>query len=138
MKTALRVAAGVFLSVTFIVSGAIKLKAPDRFLLDVEAFHLVPAWLAYGTALVLPWVEVIGALALWLPKWRRGAAFLLAASTVSFIGALSIAEARGLDLECGCFGDWLVFPSFGVHLLFNAVLLLSSVWLMFPTGRKTP
>lgn len=138
MKTILRLIFRLLLSATFVLSGAIKLRAPDRFLLDVEAFALVPAWFAFATALVLPWIEVLAGVALWWPRLRRGAALLLLGATASFIAALVLAEWRGLELDCGCFGDWLVFPNLAVHLGFNLCLLFGAAWLTFGNKADSP
>lgn len=127
----------LFLTATFLVAGALKVQAPDRFLLDVEGFGLLPGWLAYATALVLPWVEILAALGLWWKRLARGAALLLTLSALSFIGVLVVAEVKGLDLNCGCFGDWLIFPSLWSHLLFNAGLVVASVVLLRPARAQS-
>lgn len=118
-----------FLSFFFGLSGIVKLLDPGRFYLDVKAFELLPLSMAYAFALFLPAFELVAAIALWVPGVRRGAAALLVASILSFISALLISHFRGLDLDCGCFGDWLVFPSLSAHIAFNVLLLLMSLWL---------
>lgn len=55
-------------------------------------------------AIYLPWLEVIAGLALLGPWLRLGALTLCGAMTLVFLGALSSAWARGLDISCGCFG----------------------------------
>jgi hypothetical protein len=130
MSALFRILARLLLTVVFMLSGVLKVQAPDRFLLDVQAFHLVPLWLAYGIALGLPWLEIFAALGLWWKGLARGAASLLGALAIGFIVFLVVAEARGLELDCGCFGDWLVFPNLATHLLFNATLAAASFWLL--------
>ena len=129
MKSLLTISCRCFLSFFFLLSGAVKLADPARFMIDVKAFELLPLHLAYGVALFLPVFEVVAALALWIPRIRQGASALLALSLVSFIGALLLSHYRGLELDCGCFGDWLVFPSLTAHLAFNTALLFSCLWL---------
>jgi putative oxidoreductase len=135
MSSALRFFAALFLSATFLLAGSLKVWAPDRFLLDVRSFELLPAWLAYGTALTLPWLEVFAAVGLWSSRLARGSALLLGLSALSFILALTLAEWRGLELDCGCFGDWLVFPHFAAHLAFNLALATAATLLLI---RKRP
>ncbi|MDP0499990.1 MAG: MauE/DoxX family redox-associated membrane protein [Verrucomicrobiota bacterium JB022] len=125
----------LFVAVVFLVSGALKLWDPSRFLLDVLSFQLFPYKTAYLIALTLPWLEVLCALALLVRCCRRGAIALLAVLTVSFIALLITAEARGIHTDCGCFGDWLVFPNMGIHVAFNVVLLGALLWLGLRRSR---
>jgi uncharacterized membrane protein YphA (DoxX/SURF4 family) len=126
----------LFVTAVFVVSGALKLQDPSRFLLDVQSFELLPYWAAYATALALPWLELLCAVALWRPSLARAGAFLLGLATAGFIAGLGLATARGLELDCGCFGDWLVFPNLGVHVAFNIALLAACGWLMKVSGPK--
>jgi|TARA_B110000438_G_scaffold197676_1_gene189184 uncharacterized membrane protein len=119
-----------FLSFFFILSGIVKLLDPGRFYLDVKAFELLPLNVAYGVALFLPVFELVAAAALWIPRLRRGAAALLGLSILSFMGALLMSHFRGLNLDCGCFGDWLIFPSLSAHIAFNTGLGLMGLWLL--------
>lgn len=118
------------LSFFFILSGMIKFLDPARFYLDVKAFEIVPPGAAYILALFLPVFELVTAFSLWVPSLRRGAAALLGLSTLAFIAVLALSGHRGLDLDCGCFGDWLVFPSLGFHIAFNAALFAGSLYLV--------
>jgi uncharacterized membrane protein YphA (DoxX/SURF4 family) len=130
MKTITLCLLRLVLSLLFALSGIIKILDPGRFFLDVKAFELLNEPAAYAAALFLPCFEIIAACCLWVPGLRRGAALLLALSTLSFIAALSITRARGLDIDCGCFGEWLVFPSFWAHIGFNTFLTLGATVLL--------
>ena len=104
----LRVATGS----VFLVSGILKAAAPDRFLIDTHAFDITPYFLSYLTALFLPWLEIAAGVVLLLKKALLGASLLLGGLTVVFIVAIALVWTRGVvDLNCGCFGDWLVFAS---------------------------
>ena len=118
------------LTFTFVFSGIVKVLAPDRFLLDIQAFQMLPGWIAYAVALGLPWLELVAAAGLWWKGLARGSALLLGSMAIAFIAMLLLAELRGLDLECGCFGDWIVFPNLASHLAFNTVLAAASFWLL--------
>lgn len=120
----------LLVSAIFLLSGALKLADPGRFLLDVRSFELLNYPLAYATALALPWLEILAALGLW---WRRtaiGGALLLALSTMSFLVVIAVSNLRGVHLDCGCFGDWLVFPNVASHVLFNTGLLAACLVLL--------
>lgn len=121
--------------VTFIFSGVVKLADPGRFLLDLQAFGFIPYPAAFAIAFLLPWLEIIPALALLIRSYRAAGALILAALTSGFIAVISYAEWSGLDVDCGCFGEWFVFPNVATHLAFNTVLLISLIGL-FAGARR--
>ena len=93
------VAGGVFL-----YAGALKTLDPAGFAQDIDHYRLLPATAASVLALYLPWVEVLAGGALLLGRGKRGARLVLLMLSVVFLGAVSAAWARGLDITCGCFG----------------------------------
>lgn len=115
--------ARAFLSAVFLLSGGLKLLDPGQFLLDVQSFNAVPYGVAYFVAMFLPVLEILCALALWYRRLAFGAGLLLIALLIGFIGLMVTAELRGLNLHCGCFGDWLIFPDAYMHIGFNCILL---------------
>jgi len=123
MKRFLRASCGL----VFLLSGLLKLADPARFLIDIQSMQLVPYPTAWAATFFVPWLEVIAGLALVLGRLERGASFLLAALTAFFCAIIVVTEMRGIDTACGCFGDWLVFPSVAAHLAFNAALLAALV-----------
>jgi len=72
--------------------------------LEVHNFQLVPGATENLVAIVVPWIELLAALALVTGLHARGGAAVAAALLVVFTLAVAIALARGLDFECGCFG----------------------------------
>lgn len=120
----------LLVSAVFLISGGLKLVDPGRFLLDVRSFELLPYSLAYATALALPWLEILAALGLWWRGLASGSAFLLAVATMSFLAAIALATLGGVSLDCGCFGDWLVFPNIATHVAFNSGLLAGCLVLL--------
>ncbi len=110
------------LAAVFLLSGVLKARDPGRFLLDVQAFQMVPYWAAYLTALTLPWYEVVLAVGLMLPVTRTVSALALAPSCLLFVAVILSAEFRGIHLDCGCFGEYFQFPNLWLHCLFNLVL----------------
>jgi len=124
----------LFLSASFLLSGIIKVLDPARFHLDVESFQLLSPLAAYLTALALPWFEIFTALGLWIPKAARGSALL--ASTITSVFILALLMTQHLDLDCGCFGDWLIFPNLATHIAFNCALLASGIYLTCRPAHK--
>lgn len=97
----------VGLTVVFLWAGLAKLRGPNLFAADIMAFRLLPAGatgLALGVAYYLPWLEVLCAAGLWTRRWRGAALGVGAALLTGFTLGLASAWARGIHLDCGCFG----------------------------------
>lgn len=90
--------------VVFIWSGVAKLKDPISFADAVRNFEMVNDPVAPAMALLIPWVEIVGAVVVIAGVFWRGGVITLLASLFVFTGALCIAWGRGLDISCGCFG----------------------------------
>lgn len=93
-------------AVLFGVAAILKLREPAALVEQIANYRLLPE-LANTIAVVLPGVELVGALGLVLgPRaWRCGAALLLSALLLVFTSAIVHAWVLGLNLECGCFGS---------------------------------
>ena len=95
--------AGVFVGATFVYASLDKIVHPDRFADVVNDYQMLPMLLVNAFALVMPWLEMTTGAALIVGVWRRGAGLLAVGLTVAFMVAIAQAEARGLEIECGCF-----------------------------------
>ncbi len=107
----------------FIYASLDKLQHPAAFAQIIHHFHLVPYPLLHPFAVFLPVLEFVTGAAIILGVQLRGAALLALLMNLMFIGALSLALARGLDISCGCFhtdGGHAV----GVSLLVRDLLLM--------------
>lgn len=107
----------------FVYAGSMKLRDPGLFLQDIRSFNLLPdpfaAWLALG----LPWLEVLAGLAVIAGWLRRGGLLLLQVALLVFLVAIGSAWHRGLNIECGCFGDSIQASTY-VELIVRDVILL--------------
>ena len=70
----------------------------------MRAYELLPNSLASFFGYILPWFEVGLGMLLILGVATRISGLLGALLMVLFIGAISSAWARGLTIDCGCFG----------------------------------
>lgn len=122
----------------FVYAGGIKLLDPLRFASDITNFQILPWVIAVRLAFYLPWLEVLCGLALIFHRLFDGAVFLTAGLMIVFIGATVSAKARGIDVDCGCFGRATSNLSFGWHLLLDLALLgiLLALW-FWPRSRET-
>ena len=93
------------LSGAFLYAAASKIRDPHLFSESIAAFRLLPSALVNPTALMLPPLEILaGILALGNGWPRRVGAFGLLTMLSVFLVALASAQARGLNIDCGCFG----------------------------------
>ncbi len=98
-------AARLVLGGVFVVAGALKIPDPAAAVRAVRAYQLLPEPLVAPVAFGLPVVEIAVGLALLLGVFVRTAAIASAVLLVVFIGGVGSAWARGLQIDCGCFGN---------------------------------
>jgi uncharacterized membrane protein YphA (DoxX/SURF4 family) len=98
--TALR----LLLAGTWLWAGIGKLGDPAAGVRAVRAYRVLPEWLAKGVGYGLPYLEIGLAVLLLLGLASRLAAVLSAALLVVFLAGMISAAARGLRIDCGCFG----------------------------------
>ena len=86
-------------------AGYLKAFTPDKSMMAVRAYELLPIWLANAFGIILPWLEMGAGLLLIVGVAVRYAAIFGSVFMVAFIIAIAQAWARGLSIDCGCFGD---------------------------------
>ena len=86
------------------IAGYLKVGTPDKSQMAVRAYEVLPISLANLIGLLLPYVEIGIGLLLFLGVYTRISAALGGAIMVIFIVAIAQAWARGLTIDCGCFG----------------------------------
>lgn len=129
--------ARVAVSAVFLFAGAVKIADPAAFLSDVGNYRLVPASVALAVASYLPWLELAAAIALWIPRVRRGATLILLGLTVGFVLAIVSAWVRGIDLDCGCFGSSdASSPVSHLGLILRDVLILAALVVVSLADRR--
>ena len=114
----------------FIYAGALKAWQPFDFANDIEHFRILSWPLGIRLAFYLPWLEILCGLALLTGWLRTGALVILSGLMLVFIAATVAAQARGINLDCGCFGNASKGLGFVGHMaidlaLFSAVILLA-------------
>jgi uncharacterized membrane protein YphA (DoxX/SURF4 family) len=97
----------VGVAVLFLGAAWPKLQDPVTFSQEVANYRLLPELAPYVAA-TLPGVELVLAAALLLvipgSRWLAAAAGLAALLMAGFTVAVSQVVARGINVECGCFG----------------------------------
>jgi uncharacterized membrane protein YphA (DoxX/SURF4 family) len=97
---ACRIVIGVVLG----LAGLSKLGDLPGFATQVHNFRLIPVPMENLLAMTLPWIELVTALSLVLGMRARAGALVASILMAVFTVAVAQALARGLDIECGCFG----------------------------------
>ncbi|GAA1965032.1 DoxX family membrane protein [Nocardioides panacihumi] len=132
---ALAVLARLVTGVVWIWAGASKLSDPYAAVLAVRAYQLLPAGIADTVGHLLPSLEIVVGAALVLGVLTRGAAVVSALLFLAFIIGISSAWARGLQIDCGCFGGGGFDPNaaskYPWEIARDAALLLMSVFVVF-------
>ncbi|NGN94951.1 DoxX family protein [Nocardioides sp. KC13] len=94
----------VYLGFVFLAAGLAKLPEPAMTEQAVRGYQLLPWQLAPAYAIAMPIAEVVLGALLILGLFTRTAAVATALGLCSFIVGITAAWARGLNIECGCFG----------------------------------
>ena len=118
----------VILGVIFVFAGALKVRDPEAFKNAIESVRVLPVVFTKPLAYLLPWLEIWAGGAIASEKFRLGAPVLVASLLIAFLAVIASAWIRGLDINCGCFGD--LFPSgtsFGTLIARNLALLAAAV-----------
>ncbi|WP_245692196.1 MauE/DoxX family redox-associated membrane protein [Geodermatophilus telluris] len=98
-------AARVLLGGVLVMAGALKIPDPAAAVRAVRAYRLLPETLVAPVAFGLPVLEIAVGLALLTGVFVRTAALASAVLLTVFIAGITTAWARGLQIDCGCFGD---------------------------------
>lgn len=120
----------------WIVAGALKLPDLDASVRAVRAYDLLPETVVPTIGTLLPIVEVVLGAMLVLGVLTRFSGVFSALLFVAFVIGIASAWARGLQIDCGCFGGGgevdgeVGIGTYGVDLARDAGLLLLSGWLL--------
>lgn len=113
MKDVLGAIARFGLAIVWLVSGGIKLMDPLASRQAVQAFEIIPRDYLQAVSVGLPALEVILGLLLLFGIFLRPTAIVSGVLMGIFIAAIISAWARGLQIDCGCFGGGGYNPEVG-------------------------
>ena len=123
----------LFLGVVLIWAGAAKVGRPLTAERAVQAYEIFPMEVAKWIGLALPFLEIVLGVLLVLGLFTRAAAIASTLLMVAFIVGISQAWARGLTIDCGCFGgggqvgaDETRYPQ---EIARDVVFALAGAWL---------
>jgi len=87
-----------------LVAGYLKAFTPDKSQMAVRAYEVLPIPLANFLGIILPWLEIGAGLLLILGFAVRYISIFGTVLMLIFVVAIGQAWARGLSIDCGCFG----------------------------------
>ena len=115
----------------FLLAGTLKAIDPLGFITTVRAYEIIRDPWTGVVALGLPWLEIFCGAAIVLRVLFPGALVLTCGMLVVFFGSVVSAWVRGINIECGCFGDKIPTESYGVTVMIEICLLLIGVGLLW-------
>jgi uncharacterized membrane protein YphA (DoxX/SURF4 family) len=128
-----------------LAAGGLKVFKPTDSANAVAAYKLMPTELAHLIGYALPWLEVAIGLLLIVGFMVRPAAVLSGLIMIVFIGAIASVWARGMLIDCGCFGGGgEIDPSLAsevrmnyfIEIMRDLGLALAALYLyFFPYGK---
>lgn len=93
-----------FLGAVLVYAGAVKVGSPLTAQRAVQAYELFPMGLAGAIGLALPFVEIVLGVLLLVGLFTRPVAVVSTVLMLAFVVGIAQAWARGLTIDCGCFG----------------------------------
>ncbi len=127
----------VLLAAVFLYAAYSKLRQSWLlFAMAIDAYGLLPQWAVMTLARVLPWCELVLGILLLTGFWLRQAAIAASALLVVFFAVMLRSYAKGLQINCACFGLGEAISL--KTLVRDGALLLSSVALTALAFRRAP
>ena len=105
LKPWLTLIARAILGGTLLAAGWIKLFNSFEAKASVRAYDLLPVPLANILGTILPGFEILVAIFILIGLWTKKSVLVGTLLMVIFVIAISQAWARGLPINCGCFGN---------------------------------
>lgn len=100
----LTILARLILGGVLLAAGALKVGNLQKSAMAVRAYEMLPVELANFLGYALPWIEIGIGLLLIVGASVKVCGLLGAFTMLAFIIAIAQAWARGLSIDCGCFG----------------------------------
>ena len=118
----------------WLVAGGLKLPEPSQSVSAVRAYDLLPEAVVPTVGQLLPILEVVVGALLVLGLLTRGAGAASAVLQLAFIIGIASVWARGMTIDCGCFGGGGADPrgaeQYPWDLARDTGLMLASLYLV--------
>lgn len=121
-------------------AGLSKIGDPRGFIESIANYRLLPRqWVPFA-AITMPWLEVVSGFGLLIGLATRANGLIASAMMLGFVVFVSYALSKGINVDCGCFGNGgaklPANPISGWTVLRNASLSLAAIAVvLLPTSR---
>jgi uncharacterized membrane protein YphA (DoxX/SURF4 family) len=95
----------IALGLIFVYAAVPKILEVDHFARDVRNYRILPVWSHHIVALWLPWMELLAGICIVSGMWKRAGTIVILGLLSVFSAGLISAVVRGLDIDCGCYGN---------------------------------
>ena len=95
----------IILAFIFIYAGAQKIIDPEVFAISISNYRLLPTFSLNFFAITLPWTELITGILLLFGISVKENSTILFSMLLVFTISIIISLLRGLNIDCGCFGN---------------------------------
>lgn len=113
----------IFFGFIFIFAAVTKVTDPEGFAQAIYNYKLMPDFLINFLAIAFPWIELVTGILLVFGISVKENSAILSGLLVVFIIAIAISLARGLNIDCGCFGT-ASGTKVGIQKIFENIGLL--------------
>jgi uncharacterized membrane protein YphA (DoxX/SURF4 family) len=121
------------LAAVWLISGAVKAVDPNGTYAAVKAYQVLPTGLVSPVAAVLPFLELAFGVLVLVGIGTRLMGVLSALLLLVYIAGVAQSAARGLSIDCGCFGHGGQVAAGQTHytqeILRDIGFLVLAVWL---------
>jgi len=114
----------LMLGFIFIFAGIEKISDLSGFSNAIYNYKLLPISFINFIAIMLPWIELTSGILLLFGVYVKENSSIIAVLLIIFFIAIAISLARGLNIECGCFGTSNGSKIGVIKLVENLVLVL--------------
>jgi uncharacterized membrane protein YphA (DoxX/SURF4 family) len=125
----------LFLGAVLVYAGAVKVGHPLTAERAVQAYEIFPLGVAGLIGQALPFLEIVLGVLLLLGLFTRPVAAVATLLMLAFIVGISQAWARGLTIDCGCFGGGgrigEADTRYPQEIARDAVFALAGAWLVW-------
>ena len=132
----LHLAIRILIALVFIIASIEKIADPFDFANDIKNYDILSNFLINITAIILPWVELFVGLMILLGIKIKANSILVIIMLLIFNIAVFSAWMRGLNIDCGCYGD-VAHQTVGWQKLLENFLLIGLSFILYFFPNKS-
>ncbi len=121
----------LILAFIFIFAGIEKIKSPHNFAISIDAY-----WMINFIVIFIPWLELFVGFGIIFGYKLKANLYLYIFMMINFTVLILIAMVKGLDIECGCFGEHSTKVGFQKLMENLFIILLVFVLLKFKNSYR--